>query len=57
VNHITSFADKVQRLKCENDEDYKRSAGVQRNTFEKMPEVVEAGLRDMDRPPKLRRAN
>jgi len=57
VNHITSFADKVQLLKCENDEDFKRLAGVQRNTFEKMPEVVEAGLHDIDRPPKLRRAN
>jgi len=43
VNHITSFSDKVQLLKCENDEDFTRSAGVQRTTFEKMPEVVEAG--------------
>ena len=57
MNHITSFGDKVQLLKYENDEDFIRLAGVQRNTFEKMPEVVEAGLRDMDRPPKLRRAN
>jgi hypothetical protein len=33
----------VQKLM---DEDFKRSTGVQRSTFEKMPEVVEAGLCD-----------
>jgi len=44
----------VQTLK---DEDFKRSTGVQRSTFEKMREVVEAGLRDFGRPPKLRRAD
>jgi hypothetical protein len=44
----------VQKLK---DEDFKRSTGVQRGTFEKMLEVVEAGLRDFGRPPKLSRAD
>jgi hypothetical protein len=44
----------VQTLK---DEDFKRSTGVQRCTFEKMLKVVEAGLRDFGRPPKLSRAD
>src|SRR3972149_6285596 len=44
----------VQTLK---DEDFKRSTGVQRSTFEKMLGVVEQGLRDFGRPPKLRRAD
>jgi hypothetical protein len=44
----------VQTLK---DEDFKQSTGVQRSTFEKMLEVVETGLRDFSRTPKLRRAD
>jgi len=44
----------VQKLK---DEDFKRSTGVQRSTFEKMLEVVETGLCDFGRPPKLSRAD
>ena len=44
----------IQALK---DEDFKRSTGVQRSTFEKMLKVVEAGLRDFGRPPKLGRAD
>ena len=44
----------VQKLK---GEDFKRLTGVQRNTFEKMLEVVEEGLRDFGRPPKLSRAD
>ena len=44
----------VQALK---EEDFKRSTGVQRSTFEKMLQVVEAGLRDFGRPPKLGRAD
>jgi hypothetical protein len=44
----------VQKLK---DENFKRSTGVQRSSFEKMLEVVEAGLRDFGRPPKLSRAD
>jgi hypothetical protein len=44
----------VQKLK---NKDFKRSTGVRRSTFEKMLEVVEAGLRDFGRPPKLCRAD
>jgi hypothetical protein len=44
----------VQKLK---DGDFKRLTGVQRNTFGKMLEVVEKGLRDFGRPPKLSRAD
>ena len=32
------------------DEDFKRSTGVQRATFEEMLDVVEADLRDFGRP-------
>jgi hypothetical protein len=44
----------VQMLK---DEEFKRSTGVQRKTFEQMLQVVEAGLRDFGRPTKLSRAD
>jgi Helix-turn-helix of DDE superfamily endonuclease len=44
----------VRNLK---DEDFKRSTGVQRSTYEKMLAVVEEGLRDFGRPPKLSRAD
>ena len=44
----------VQMLK---DEDFKRSTGVQRKTFEQMRQVVETGLRDFGRPTKLSRAD
>ena len=44
----------VQTLK---DEDFKRSTGVQRATFEKMLEVVKTGLRDFGRPAALSRAD
>jgi hypothetical protein len=44
----------VEALK---DEDFKRSSGVQRSTFEKMLKVVEEGLRDFGRPSKLSRAD
>ena len=44
----------VQALK---DDEFKRSTGVQRRTFEKMLEVVEHGLRDFGRSPKLSRAD
>ena len=40
-----------------NDEEFKRSSGVQRSTFEKMLEVVQSGLRDFGRPTKLNRAD
>ena len=39
------------------DEDFKRSTGVQRRTFDKMLTVVEKRLRDFGRPSKLSRAN
>jgi Helix-turn-helix of DDE superfamily endonuclease len=42
----------VQTLR---DEDFKRSTGVHRSTFERMLEVVQTGLRDFGRPPKLSR--
>ena len=44
----------VQALK---DEEFKRSIGVQRKTFEQMLQVVETGLRDFGRPTKLCRAD
>ena len=44
----------VQLLK---DEEFKRSTGVQRKTFEQMLQVVETGLRDFGRPTKLCRAD
>src|SRR6266536_284309 len=44
----------IQDLK---DTDFKRLTGVQRETFEEMLKVVEKGLRDFGRPPKLRRAD
>jgi hypothetical protein len=44
----------VQKLK---NKDFKRSTGIRRSTFEKMLEVVEAGLRNFGRPPKLSRAD
>ena len=40
-----------------NDEDFKRSTGVQRDTYEKMLAVVTTGLRDFGRPTKLSRAD
>ena len=39
------------------DTDFKRLTGVQRETFEQMLKVVEKGLRDFGRPPKLSRAD
>lgn len=44
----------VQALK---DEEFKRSTGVKRVTFEKMLEVVKAGMRDFGRPAALSRAD
>ena len=46
--------DTIQHLK---DTDFKRLTGVQRETFEEMLKVVEKGLRDFGRPPKLSRAD
>jgi len=44
----------IEHLK---DTDFKRLTGVQRETFELMLKVVERGLRDFGRPPKLSRAD
>lgn len=44
----------IEHLK---DTDFKRLTGVQRETFEMMLKVIEKGLRDFGRPPKLSRAN
>jgi hypothetical protein len=44
----------IEHLK---DTDFKRLTGVQRETFEEMLKVVEKGLRDFGRPPKLTRAD
>ena len=44
----------VQMLK---EQEFKRSTGVQRKTFEQMLQVVETGLRDFGRPSKLSRAD
>ena len=48
---------RYETVKILSDEDFKRSTGVQRQTFEKMLEVVEDGLRDFGRPSKLCRAD
>jgi hypothetical protein len=48
---------KYETVQVLTDEDFKRSTGVQRNTFEKMLEVVITGLRDFGRPTKLSRAD
>jgi hypothetical protein len=44
----------IQHLK---DADFKRLTGVQRETFETMRKVIEKGMRDFGRPPKLSRAD
>ena len=44
----------IEHLK---DSDFKRLTGVQRETFEQMLTVIEKGLRDFGRPPKLSRAD
>jgi hypothetical protein len=48
---------RYQTVQILKDEDFKRSTGVQRSTFEKMLAVVTAGLRDFGRPTKLSRAD
>jgi len=44
----------IEHLK---DSDFKRLTDVQRETFEQMLTVIEKGLRDFGRPPKLSRAD
>ena len=48
---------RYETIKLLSDNDFKRSTGVQRETFEQMLVVVENGLRDFGRPPKLSRAD
>jgi hypothetical protein len=48
---------RYETIKQLKDTDFKRLTGVQRETFEAMLKVVEKGLRDFGRPPKLSRAD
>src|SRR3990170_8723235 len=48
---------RYETIKHLKDTDFKRLTGVQRETFEKMLEVVQKGWRDFGRPPKLNRAD
>src|SRR5512141_2881662 len=48
---------KYETIEHLKDPDFKRLTGVQRGTFEEMLNVVERGLRDFGRPPKLSRAD
>ena len=40
-----------------SEEDFKRSTGVKRSTFDTMRQIVEQGLRKFGRPPKLSQAD
>ncbi len=48
---------KYETIKQLKETDFKRLTGVQRGTFDLMLKVVEKGLRDFGRPPKLSRAD
>ena len=48
---------KYETIEHLKESDFKRLTGVQRETFEQMLKVVEKGLRDFGRPPKLSRAD
>ena len=48
---------RYESIKHLKETDFKRLTGVQRETFEKMLAVVEKGLRNFGRPPKLSRAD
>src|SRR5688572_25216414 len=48
---------RYETIKQLKDSDFKRLTGVQRETFEMMLKVVQKGLRDFGRPPKLSRAD
>jgi len=48
---------KYETIKQLKETDFKRLTGVQRETFDLMLQVVEKGLRDFGRPPKLSRAD
>ncbi len=48
---------RYETIKYLKDADFKRLTGVQRETFETMRKVIEKGMRDFGRPPKLSRAD
>ena len=48
---------RYKTIKNLKDSDFKRLTGVQRETFEKMLDAIEQGLREFGRPPKLSRAD
>ena len=48
---------RYETIKQLKDTEFKRLTGVQRETFAEMLKVVENGLRDFGRPPKLSRAD
>lgn len=48
---------RYETIKHLKDTDFKRLTGVQRETFEKMLEVMKKGMRDFGRPTKLSRAD
>jgi hypothetical protein len=48
---------RYETIKHLKDTDFKRLTGVKRETFERMLEVIEQGLRDFGRPPTLSRAD
>ena len=48
---------RYETIKQLKDSDFKRLTGVQRETFDQMLAVIEKGVRDFGRPPKLSRAD
>jgi hypothetical protein len=48
---------RYETVHCLSDEDFRRSTGVQRSTFDTMLKTVKEILRDFGRPPKLSRAD
>jgi DNA-directed RNA polymerase specialized sigma subunit len=48
---------RYETVQCLSDEDFRRSTGVQRSTFDTMLKTVKEILRDFGRPPKLSRTD
>lgn len=48
---------RYETVKSLNNKEFKRLTGVTRDTFEKMLKIVQSGLREFGRPPKLSRAD
>jgi hypothetical protein len=48
---------RYETVKSLRDEEFKRSTGFTRETFEKMLTIIQRGMRDFGRPPKLSRAD